>query len=239
MKREKETVNKGGTTAEKISTRQRIMDEALTLFSEKGYGAVSVGQIADAVGIKAPSLYKHYESKQDIFDAILAEMDRRYRQQAAGMKLDGGNAAVDARIYENISTEQLVHMGKELFLYFLHDEYTAKFRRMLTVEQFHNSDLAALYTKQYVDDVLKYQSALLGMLVQAGILQGNPQVMALQFYAPIYLLLTMCDRQPEREAEALVQLEQHIVQFGQCHAGAAANVGTDQTISYTQEGEQS
>lgn len=219
MKREYVPINKAGTAAETKSTRQRILDEALTLFSEKGYDAVSVGQIAEAVGIKAPSLYKHYKSKQDIFDAILAEMDRRYRQQAAAMQMDGADAAVDAKIYENISTEQLVHMGKELFLYFLHDEYTAKFRRMLTVEQFHNPSLAALYGKQYVDDALAYQSMLFGMLVQCGALSGEPRIMALQFYAPIYLLLTMCDRQPEQEAEALVQLERHIVEFARDHAG--------------------
>ena len=46
------------------NTRQRILTEALSLFSKKGYEAVSVEQIAKAVGIKAPSLYKHYKSKQ-------------------------------------------------------------------------------------------------------------------------------------------------------------------------------
>ena len=65
-----------------MNTKQRIMDEALTLFAEKGYGNVFVGQIAEAVGIKAPSLYKHYKSKQDIFNAILDEMKRRYDMQA-------------------------------------------------------------------------------------------------------------------------------------------------------------
>ena len=41
----------------------------------------------------------------------------------------------------------------------------------------------------------------------------DPEVMTLQFYAPIYLLLTMCDREPAREEEALVYLERHIRQF--------------------------
>lgn len=204
---------------EPLTTRQRILDQALTLFAQKGYEAVSVGQIAEAVGIKAPSLYKHYESKQAIFQAILSEMDRRYRQQAAAMQMDGTDASMDAAVYENISPEALVRMGKEFFLYFLHDEYTAKFRRMLTVEQFCDPGLAALYTKQYVDDVLAYQSALFGALVQCGALRGEPRTMALQFYAPIYLLLTECDRQPEREAEVMEELERHILEFARDHAG--------------------
>lgn len=52
-------------------TKQRILEKSLELFSAKGYDAVSVGEIAKAVGIKAPSLYNHFPSKQAIFDAIL------------------------------------------------------------------------------------------------------------------------------------------------------------------------
>lgn len=46
-----------------MDTRHRILDAALTLFAEKGYANVFVAEIADAVGIKAPSLYKHFGSK--------------------------------------------------------------------------------------------------------------------------------------------------------------------------------
>lgn len=64
--------------SKKEDTKQRILDEALRLFSQSGYDAVSVERIASAVGIKAPSLYKHFKSKQKIFDAIVAETYRRY-----------------------------------------------------------------------------------------------------------------------------------------------------------------
>lgn len=47
-------------------TKQRILEKSLELFSAKGYDAVSVGEIAKAVGIKAPSLYNHFPSKQAI-----------------------------------------------------------------------------------------------------------------------------------------------------------------------------
>ena len=64
-----------------MDTKQRILDEALTLFSEKGYANVYVADIADRVGIKAPSLYKHYKNKQAIFDAIIEEMNQRFLEQ--------------------------------------------------------------------------------------------------------------------------------------------------------------
>mgnify|MGYP003169379646 CR=1 FL=1 len=58
-------------------TKQRILEKSLELFSTKGYDAVSVGEIAKAVGIKAPSLYNHFPSKQAIFDAILETTTRK------------------------------------------------------------------------------------------------------------------------------------------------------------------
>ena len=43
-----------------MDTKHRILDEALTLFAQKGYANVYVGEIAEKVGIKASSLYKHF-----------------------------------------------------------------------------------------------------------------------------------------------------------------------------------
>lgn len=201
-----------------IPTRIRIITEALHLFSEKGYNAVSVGQIADAVGIKAPSLYKHYKSKQAIFDAILTEMQQRYEKQVSSMQMNGGNAVLDLALFEKISEEQLIQLGKNLFLYFSHDDYVCQFRKMLTIEQYHNTGLATIYAKQYIHDPLSYQGMLFSMLINSGIfISENPNIMALQFYAPIKLLLTLCDCQPEREQEALETLEQHIKQFNKIY----------------------
>ncbi len=197
-----------------MNTKKRILDEALTLFSEKGYANVYVADIAEAVGIKAPSLYKHYKSKRDIFNAILDEMKSSYDKQAASINIDGNNAKSDAMAFSAVSEDGLVEMGMNLFRFFLHDGYTKKFRKMLTIEQFSNPELAELFTKQYIDDSLKYQSEMFAILCKNGVLKGdNPQIMALQFHAPIYMLLTMCDREPERETELTALLEQHIRQF--------------------------
>ena len=54
-----------------VTTKERITEEALTLFAEKGYKGTSVKNIADAVGIKDASLYNHFRSKQEIFNSIV------------------------------------------------------------------------------------------------------------------------------------------------------------------------
>ncbi|MFV0393138.1 MAG: TetR/AcrR family transcriptional regulator [Coprobacillaceae bacterium] len=196
-----------------MNTKERIIKEALYLFAEKGYGAVSVAEIAKAVGIKAPSLYKHYKSKQDIFDAILVEMSKRYDKQAASMQMHGTNANMDVSLFTNIDENMLLELGKSLFLYFLHDEYVCQFRKMLTIEQYHNQDLSKLYTKQYHDDPISYQEMMFTLLGKDKGSSEQTNIMALQFYAPIFILLTLCDRDPSREEEALLMIEKHIKQF--------------------------
>ena len=201
-----------------MDTKKKILDVALTLFSEKGYGNVYVGQIAEGVGIKAPSLYKHYKSKQDIFEAILEEMRNRYDKEAAHLNMTGNDFLVDSKLYNNISEDELVKMGIGLFSFFLHDEYECKFRKMLTIEQFSNKELAELFSQQYFNEPLKYQTGLLQLLIMQGHMKNeDANVMALQFFAPIYLLMTVCDREPQREAEALQILEKHIRQFNRMY----------------------
>ena len=63
-----------------MTTKERILCEALNLFSEKGYSDVFVGEIADAVGIKTPSLYKHFKGKQEIFDSCVEKFYERMTQ---------------------------------------------------------------------------------------------------------------------------------------------------------------
>ena len=100
-----------------MDTKQRILDEALTLFSEKGYANVFVGEIAGRVGIKAPSLYKHYKSKQAIFDAIIEVMHRHFLEQAKLLNIRGNDPKADAEIYSGLPEEELVRLGINLFLY--------------------------------------------------------------------------------------------------------------------------
>jgi len=51
--------------------RGRILDESAALFLRRGYNATSLREIADAVGMKAGSLYYHFASKEDLLVEIL------------------------------------------------------------------------------------------------------------------------------------------------------------------------
>lgn len=196
------------------NTKEKILSQALRLFSEYGYEAVSVDRISKAVGIKAPSLYKHYKSKQSIFDAIFDEMKKRYDAQTELMSIHIANPPQDDGRYSKISTEALVSQVQELIRYSLHDEYVSRFRRMMTIEQFRSPEISALYTERYVNRILEYHEKLFEGLVAAGVLKGeNTHSMALQYVSPVLLLLSICDRQPEFEEKAMKEIENHVRQF--------------------------
>lgn len=196
------------------STRDKIIQHALLLFSRKGYQAVSVQEIARAVGIRAPSLYNHFDSKRAIFDAIIHDMTEIYHQQAAQIGFGWQSGRQDAQAFAGIGEEQLLAMVDNLFLWFLHEPTVSSLRRMLTLSQFENGELAALLTKLYMRDPLHYQEQLFAAIFPAtGSTSHSPKALALAFYAPIYFLLLRCDREPAYENEARCMLAEHVRSF--------------------------
>lgn len=201
-------------SGDKGNTKQRIIDQALGLFCISGYDAVSIRDIAAAVGIGNSALYKHFKSKQDIFDAIFAHMQQRYDEQTNKMQLHIANAAADTAKFASIDEDGLVKQLLGLIHYSLHDDYVSRFRRLLTVEQFRSAKLAALYTQRYVDRLVLYHENLFVELMAAGaICRGDAHSMALQYTCPVLILLSVCDRQPEKESMVMAQLEAHVRQF--------------------------
>ena len=180
------------------STKQRILTEAVRLFAKEGYEAVSVEQIAAAVGIKAPSLYKHYKNKRDIFDSILRFMERRDGEQAAACSLPEGTAEDMPEAYENASTEALVTFSKRQFRYWTEDAFAAAFRKMLTLEQYRSEEMNGLYHQYLGAGPLKYVADLLGS-----------QEEALLFYGPMYLLYSVYDG-AEDKASVSALLDAHL-----------------------------
>lgn len=60
--------------AQRGGTKTRIYDCALTLFSQDGYAATSMGAIADAVGIRKATLYSHVSGKEELFTALFEQL---------------------------------------------------------------------------------------------------------------------------------------------------------------------
>ena len=150
------------------NTKDKILEKALELFSANGYDSVSVGEIARAVGIKAPSIYNHYPSKQAIFDAIVKETAERYEKFTNDIDIHVQNADADTDIFSNITEEFLIQKVRSIFLYSLHDNAISRFRRMMTIEQFRSAELSELYTNRYVKRLVDYHSGIFKNLISNG-----------------------------------------------------------------------
>ena len=195
-------------------TKQKILDKALELFSSRGYDAVSVGEIAQAVGIKAPSLYNHFPSKQAIFDALVESVAAQYTRDTDQISIHVQNAPQDIPVFTAITEDALFDKVRQIFEYSLHNETIRRFRRMMTIEQFRSPELAALYSGRYVDRVLAYHAGIFRALMASGeIAAEDPDTLAMLYVAPVLTLIGICDRQPEREGECLEKLRQHVTLF--------------------------
>ena len=199
----------------KIDRKNQIMAECLALFSKHGYDGVSMRDIAKVVGFRESALYKHYKSKQEILDSIFACMKVRFKEVSEEINLPKGvDFSLLAEEYINEELDTLKKQCSALFLYWLKDEQAAQFRRLLVQEQYRHSEAENLLQKCLLGGALKYKTALFEKMIEIGYFKRiDSEVLALQFYSPLFLLLCKYDGKPEKESEALSLLERHIDTF--------------------------
>lgn len=124
------------------------------------------------------------------------------------------NAAQDIPVFTEITADVLFEKVRQIFEYSLHNETISRFRRMMTIEQFRSPELAALYSKRYVERVLDYHAGIFRALIAAGeIIAEDPDTLAMLYVSPVLTLIGICDRQPERESECLEKLQNHVQLF--------------------------
>lgn len=202
-----------------MTTKERIIEEALTLFAEKGYQGTSVKNIADAVGIKDSSLYKHFKSKKQIFDTIVQEMSVRMERMSRENGLPDENDMNEAaELYGSISENGLLMLSEKIFLFYLRDEFAARFRRMLVIEQYRDKEVYGVYRGLFMDAAISYQTELFAEMIKRGVFERkDPEAMAVNFYAPIFFLLNKYDQEPSREEEALRALRKQVLEFSRLY----------------------
>lgn len=207
-------------------TKKKILDKALELFAAQGYDSVSVGEIAQAVGIKAPSLYNHYPSKQSIFNAIVDATSKQYEADTDKVDIHVQNSAQDIPVFTEITEEALFEKVRQIFEYSLHNETISRFRKMMTIEQFRSPELAALCSRRYVERLVEYHAGIFSALISAGeIMTADPETLSMMYVAPVLTLIGVCDRQPERESECLDKLKRHVYLFYNMVHGGNLNGG--------------
>jgi AcrR family transcriptional regulator len=188
-----------------MTTKEKILDAALTLFAENGYNGTSVEQIANIVGIKAPSLYKHFKGKEDILNAIIDSAELRY-EESFGSERNTGKLPKSKKEFIQVT------MGRVAFT--MHDSMIRKIRKLQVQEQFRNERLAEITTRHQLDGIQRMFTKIIAGMMEAGLFKkDDPEMLAIELTSPAVLQIEKADRSPQTETECLQSIEKHIRHF--------------------------
>ena len=188
-----------------MSTKEKILDAALTLFAENGYDGTSVEEIANIVGIKAPSLYKHYKGKEDILNALIDSAETRYEEMFGSEKNIG-------RVPQ--SREEFIKVMMERISFTMRDPIIRKTRMLLVQEQFRNERISEVTTRHQLDGIQGMFAKIIKGMMDVGIVKNDdPALLAAELTAPAVLQIARSDRQPQCEEECMEYIEKHLRHF--------------------------
>lgn len=191
------------------NTKERILDEALKLFAQSGYMGTSMNDIADRLGVTKAALYKHYKSKQEILDSIVEKMDRMDQERVKEYDMPEGNMKEVVEGYRSTALDKIKEFTKVQFLHWTKEEFPCCFRKMLTLEQYRDPELAKLYQKYLSGGPLLYIEEVFRGFTDN---EREAKQLALDFYGPIFLLYSIYDGAEDKE-KVTDLLEQHVDWF--------------------------
>ena len=176
------------------TTKEDILTTALHLFAKDGYEAVSVSQIAGELGMTKGALYRHYESKRDIFDQIVKRMEQGDGEQAEEYDMPADEKENMPEEYEEVSLDNFLEYSKSMFVYWTENDFASSFRRMLMLEQFRNEEMQVLYQQYLVAGPAGYVKDLFESM---GIEEADKT--AEMFYSVMFFFYSLYDGAKEKE----------------------------------------
>ena len=180
-------------------TKERILATALEMFSQNGYAGTNIRELTAALGLVKSSMYKHFASKEDIWNALLDRMIAYYGERF-------GSPERLPPVPD--SPEAFIAMTMRMANLTIHDAQIVMTRKVLTLEQFRDDRARALATKHFLTGLTEMFTHIFAGMMEKGLLRrDDPAMLAFAYTAPISALIHLCDREPEKTDEALRQIE--------------------------------
>ena len=205
-----------------IGTKERIMQEALKLFAQNGFMATSMSDIAKQLDITKAALYKHYVSKQQIFDCIVERMNQMDQERLEQYQMPEGTFPKVALKYKNTPLDKIKMFTEVQFKHWTEEDFAGNFRKMLTLEQYRSQEMADMYQNYLAKGPIDYMTDLFAEMFRDNEeISRNSRQIAIDFYGPIFLLMSMYDNADDKE-EILSLLNEHIERFARAEPLALA-----------------
>ena len=181
-------------------TKERILAAALEMFSKNGYTGTNIRELSASLGLVKSGVYKHYESKEAIWNALLDEMIAYYGEHF-------GSPEHLPPVPDSL--EGLVTMTMHMVNITVHNEKIIMTRKVLTLEQFRDARARELATKHFLTGLTDIFTRIFTGMMDKGLLRkDDPKMLAFAYTAPISALILLCDREPEKTEDALKQIEE-------------------------------
>ena len=180
-------------------TKERILAAALEMFSQKGYEGTNIRELSASLGLVKSAIYKHFESKEAIWNALLDRMISYYGERF-------GSPEHLPPVPD--SQEEFITMTMRMADLTIHDEQIVKTRKVLTLEQFRDDRARELATRHFLTGLTDmFTRIFAGMMDKALIRRDDPAMLAFAYTTPISALIHLCDREPEKTEEAIRKIE--------------------------------
>ena len=192
------------------NTKETILMAALEMFSQYGYAGTNIRELSASLGLVKSGVYKHFQSKEAIWDALLDYMVAYYGERF-------GSAEHLPPIPGSL--EELTLMTMRMVHFTVRDEKIVMTRKVLAIEQFRDGRARELATRHFLTGLTQMFTHVFQGMMEKGLLrQDDPEMLALSYTAPISALIHLCDREPGRTEEALRQIEAFSRHFAKVYA---------------------
>ena len=193
-------------------TRERILTAALELFSRNGYAGTNIRELTASLGLGKSSMYRHFESKEEIWNTLLDELIAYYAEHFG---------SPEHRLPVPESLEELTGMTMRMVRFTVHDEKVVMSRKLLSIEQFRDDRARELATRHFLTGLQEMFVPVFAGMMEKGLLrQDDPAMLAFAYTAPVGALIHLCDRQPEKTEEAMAQIETFSRHFAKVYGGS-------------------
>ena len=146
-----------------LSTKQRILKNAVYLFAQKGYTETTIRELAAAVGLKEASLYNHFESKNAILECILEE----YAQVSRKFERTNIPTLKDNPTADNILSCLMLSFPEDMVEYYLKELH------VIMHEQHRNPIVRKFMTEHYILGTEQVYKGIINKLIEFEILRPD------------------------------------------------------------------
>lgn len=204
-----------------MERKEEIILATLELASGNGLKSISMAQIADKIGIKAPSLYNHFKSKDEIVKAMYS-----YLRDKAQQKRRSGFA--DPEEFSSKSLEQILSESLTAYLGMITDQNMMRFFRVLYSERSINPLAAEIMLEETEHMIRSTRNLFYALAVHGKMKNKGVDTAAMAFALTVHSLIDYqmdkitagkADRFGDGESPYTKELSEFIRWFSQQNGG--------------------